>query len=63
VLAVGQNSGAPGHLAHRPPGGNPAQMTSRFVFLRVHPASQVHRRAADFGDLPVRWLIAEWPPG
>jgi SRSO17 transposase len=34
-----------------------------FVFLRVRPASQVHRRAANFGDLPVRWLIAEWPPG
>jgi SRSO17 transposase len=38
-------------------------MRSRFVFLRVRPASKVHRRAANFGDLPLLWLIAEWPPG
>ena len=38
-------------------------MRSHFVFLRLRPASPIHRRAADFGDLPVRWLIAEWPPG
>jgi SRSO17 transposase len=38
-------------------------MSGTFVFLRLRPASLVHRRAAGFGDLPIRWLIAEWPPG
>lgn len=42
--------------------GRTRMMRGHFVFLRLRPASQVHRRAADFGDLPVRWLIAEWPP-
>jgi SRSO17 transposase len=42
--------------------GRARQMSSHFVFLRLRPASLVHRRAVDFGDLPVRWLIAEWPP-
>jgi SRSO17 transposase len=42
--------------------GRNRAMSSHFVFLRVRPASQVHRRAAHFGDLPIRWLIAEWPP-
>lgn len=43
-------------------GGRNRPMRGHFVFLRLRPASLVHRRAADFGDLPVRWLIAEWPP-
>jgi SRSO17 transposase len=38
-------------------------MSGHFVFLRVRPASQVHRRAVNFADLPIRWPIAEWPPG
>lgn len=42
--------------------GRPRKMASHFVFLRVRPASLVHRRAVGFGDLPVRWLIADWPP-
>jgi SRSO17 transposase len=42
--------------------GKVRMMRGSFVFLRLRPASLVHRRAADFGDLPVRWLIAEWPP-
>jgi SRSO17 transposase len=42
--------------------GKNRPMRGHFIFLRVRPASQVHRRAAGFGDLPVRWLIAEWPP-
>ena len=41
--------------------GRARMMSGTFVFLRLRPASLVHRRAADFGDLPVRWLIAEWP--
>jgi hypothetical protein len=43
--------------------GRNRPMRGHFVFLRLRPASLVHRRAADFGDLPARWLIAEWPPG
>jgi SRSO17 transposase len=42
--------------------GQNRPMRGHFVFLRLRPASWVHRRAVDFGDLPVRWLIAEWPP-
>jgi SRSO17 transposase len=42
--------------------GRTRMMRGHFVFLRLRPASLVHRRAADFGDLPLRWLIAEWPP-
>ena len=43
--------------------GKARMMHGTFVFLQLRPASLVHRRAADFGDLPIRWLIAEWPPG
>ncbi|WP_394468226.1 IS701 family transposase [Kutzneria buriramensis] len=43
--------------------GAPARMSSRFVFLRVRPASQAHHRAHRGQDLPVRWLITEWPTG
>lgn len=42
--------------------GRARTMRGHFVFLRLRPASLVHRRAVEFGDLPVRWLIAEWPP-
>jgi SRSO17 transposase len=43
--------------------GKPAMMSSRFVFLRVRPASPAHHRAHPGQDLPTRWLIAEWPTG
>ena len=39
--------------------GRTQMMRGHFVFLRLRRASQVHRRAAGFGDLPIRWLIAE----
>jgi SRSO17 transposase len=42
--------------------GKPQPMRSHFLFLRVRPASNAHRRAHRGKDLPVRWLIAEWPP-
>jgi SRSO17 transposase len=38
-------------------------MRSQFLFLRVRPAATAHRRAHPGQDLPVRWLIVEWPPG
>ncbi|WP_030443800.1 IS701 family transposase [Actinoplanes subtropicus] len=64
VLAAGR--AAVRQVAWRPGsrrrGGRIRMMRSHFVFLRLRPASLVHRRAVDFGDLPVRWLIAEWPP-
>ena len=63
VLAAGR--GAARRVAWRPSSrrraGRPRMLSGRFVFLRLRPASLVHRRAANFGDLPIRWLIAEWP--
>ena len=38
-------------------------LVSRFVALRVRPAGVTLRRAAHGGELPVRWLLAEWPSG
>ncbi|WP_250010007.1 transposase, partial [Actinoplanes sp. M2I2] len=65
VLTAGRK--AVRHVTWRPGSrrrsGRTRMMHSRFVFLRLRPASLVHRRAVDFGDLPVRWLIAEWPTG
>jgi SRSO17 transposase len=45
--------------------GSRGPMTSRFLALRVRPANvQLRRRAADSaGELPLRWLLAEWPTG
>lgn len=37
------------------------RLRSRFVVLRVRPAGVRLRRAVAGGDLPVRWLLAEWP--
>ena len=44
-------------------GADDAQLASRFVALRVRPAGIKLRRAAHGGELPVRWLLAEWPDG
>jgi len=45
--------------------GTRGKMTSRFIALRVRPANiQLRRRAHKTADeLPVRWLVCEWPPG
>jgi SRSO17 transposase len=43
--------------------GKPVLMSSRFVFLRVRPASRVLKSAYRGQDLPEAWLIAEWPAG
>ncbi len=45
--------------------GSRGPMTSRFLALRVRPANeQLRRRARETDtDLPVRWLLAEWPEG
>jgi SRSO17 transposase len=45
--------------------GSRGPMTSRFLALRVRPANiQLRRAAANTGtELPVRWLLVEWPAG
>jgi SRSO17 transposase len=44
-------------------GADGQPLASRFVALRVRPAGVQLRRVARGGELPVRWLGAEWPPG
>jgi SRSO17 transposase len=41
--------------------GTRGKLRSRFVALRVRPAGIKLRRATAGGELPVRWLLAEWP--
>ena len=45
--------------------GTRGAMTSRFVALRVRPANiELRRQAANTdSELPLRWLLAEWPAG
>jgi SRSO17 transposase len=37
------------------------RMYSRFVALRIRPAGREIRQAADGPELPLCWLLAEWP--
>jgi SRSO17 transposase len=41
--------------------GARGRLRSRFVVLRIRPAGVRLRRATQGGELPVRWLLAEWP--
>jgi SRSO17 transposase len=45
--------------------GSKGLQRGRFLRLRVRPAGVTPRRLAraDGGELPVRWLLAEWPRG
>ena len=45
--------------------GSKGRQRGRFLRLRVRPAGVTPRRLArqDGGELPVRWLLAEWPTG
>ena len=43
--------------------GTRGKLRSRFLALRVRPANVKLRRSTAAGELPVRWLIVEWPPG
>jgi SRSO17 transposase len=45
--------------------GSKGLQRGRFLALRVRPAGVTPRRLArqDGGELPVRWLLAEWPVG
>jgi SRSO17 transposase len=62
VLAAGEQAAQA--VAWRQ-GANGEQLASRFVALRVRPAGvklrRVAQRALHGGELPVRWLLAEWP--
>ena len=60
VLAAGERAART--VAWRE-GADGEQLVSRFVALRVRPAGVRLRRAARGGELPVRWLLAEWPDG
>ncbi|MER5918327.1 IS701 family transposase [Streptomyces sp. NPDC001982] len=59
VLAAGR--GALHRVTWRP--GSKGPLRSRFVALRVRPAGVRLRRAHPGEDLPVCWLLAEWPAG
>jgi SRSO17 transposase len=41
--------------------GDRGPLTSSFLALRVRPANAAHR--GEDGELPERWLLAEWPAG
>jgi len=43
--------------------GTRGPMRSRFVAIRIRPANVKLRRADPDGELPVRWLLIEWPDG
>jgi SRSO17 transposase len=60
VVAAGQGAA---HTVTWRQGADGAPLGSRFVVLRVRPAGRQLRRVARGGELPVRWLLAEWPLG
>jgi SRSO17 transposase len=60
VLAVGAPAATT--VAWRE-GADGQLLRSRFVALRIRPAGVKLRRATRGGELPVRWLLAEWPDG
>jgi SRSO17 transposase len=62
AAGAGRRRGAASTVTWRE-GADGKLLTSRFVALRVRPAGVRLRRAARGGQLPVRWLLAEWPPG
>jgi SRSO17 transposase len=60
VLATGDQTA---HTVTWRQGADGQPLASRFVALRVRPAGVKLRRATGGGELPVRWLLAEWPDG
>ncbi|MER6162964.1 IS701 family transposase [Streptomyces sp. NPDC001868] len=65
VIAAGKRAAKPVQWREgsRPGSGRTGvkRMYSRFVALRIRPAGREIRKAADGPELPVRWLLAEWP--
>jgi SRSO17 transposase len=60
-LAAGADPDAWTELTWRE--GTRGAMRSRFLVIRVRPANVKLRRADLDGELPVCWLLAEWPEG
>ena len=58
-LALGAGTEATTEVAWRE--GARGALTGRFLARRCHPAN-VGLRRSGAGELPVRWLVAEWPP-
>jgi SRSO17 transposase len=65
VIAAGKAAARPVQWREgsRPGSGRSGhkRMYSRFVALRVRPAGREIRKATPGTELPVRWLLAEWP--
>ncbi|MET7319577.1 transposase [Streptomyces sp. NPDC005549] len=65
VIAAGSSSARPVQWREgsRPGSGRSGhkRMYSRFVALRIRPAGREIRKATAATELPVRWLLAEWP--
>ncbi|WP_369225465.1 IS701 family transposase [Streptomyces sp. R39] len=65
VIAAGRKAARPVQWREgsRPGTGRSGRkrMYSRFVALRIRPAGREIRQATDSPELPVRWLLAEWP--
>ncbi|SOD90548.1 IS701 family transposase [Streptomyces sp. Ag109_G2-15] len=65
VIAAGRKAARPVQWREgsRPGSGRSGvkRMYSRFVALRIPPAGREIRKNADAPELPVRWLLAEWP--
>lgn len=65
VIAAGRRAARPVQWREgsRPGSGRSGfkRMYSRFVALRIRPAGREIRRSTDGPELPVRWLLAEWP--
>lgn len=60
-LVVGGGRGALRTVTWRH--GSKGALRSRFVAVRVRPAGRRIRQAYAGGELPVCWLLAEWPAG
>jgi SRSO17 transposase len=67
VVAAGRKAARPVQWREgsRPGTGRSGRkrMYSRFVALRIRPAGREVRQATDGPELPVCWLLAEWPAG
>ena len=67
VIAAGKHAARPVQWREgsRPGSGRSGykRMYSRFVALRIRPAGREIRKATAGTELPVRWLLAEWPAG
>ncbi|MGW0087379.1 IS701 family transposase [Streptomyces sp. NPDC003393] len=65
VIAAGKRAAKPVQWREgsRPGSGRSGvkRMYSRFVALRIRPAGREIRKHVDGPELPVRWLLAEWP--